>query len=102
MKKQKEHFDSSRPNSGKNPFKNKILKAETDSKCRLCKEHTETIDHLTSGCPILKKNEYLRRHGKVSAYLHYSICEGLGNPATEKRYTHRVKPVCEHENVRVL
>jgi hypothetical protein len=45
-----------------NYFKNKILKEETDSKCRLCKEHEETIDHLTSGFPILAKNEYLMRH----------------------------------------
>jgi hypothetical protein len=39
----------------KNDFKNKILKEEVDSKCRLCKQHEETIDHLTSGCPILAK-----------------------------------------------
>ena len=42
-----------------NYFKNKILKQEIESKCRLCKQHEETIDHLTSGCPILAKNEYL-------------------------------------------
>ena len=30
-----------------NYFKNKILREETDSKCRLCKQHEETIDHLT-------------------------------------------------------
>ena len=31
-----------------NYFKNKILKEETESKCWLCKQHEETIDHLTS------------------------------------------------------
>ena len=36
----------------KNYFKNKILKEEIESKCRLSKQHEETIDHLTSGCPI--------------------------------------------------
>jgi len=45
----------------KNCFKNKILKDESESKYRLCKQHEETIDHLTSGCPILAKNEYLMR-----------------------------------------
>jgi len=30
-------------------FKNKMLKEEMKSKCRLCKQHEETIDHLTSG-----------------------------------------------------
>ena len=42
-----------------NYFKNKILKEEIESKFQLCKQHVETIDHLTSGCPILAKNEYL-------------------------------------------
>ena len=28
-----------------NYFKNKILKQEIESKCRLCKQHEETIDH---------------------------------------------------------
>jgi len=38
-----------------NYFKNKILKEETESKCWLCKQHEETIDHLTSGCPIWRR-----------------------------------------------
>jgi len=41
-----------------NYFKNNILKEETESKCRLCKQHEETIDHLTTGCPILTKKTY--------------------------------------------
>jgi len=56
-----------------NNFKNKILKEEIESKCRLCKQHEEIIDHLTSGCPILAKNEYLMRHDKVWIHLQYSI-----------------------------
>ena len=32
-----------------NYFKNKILKQEIESKCRLCKQDEETIDHLISG-----------------------------------------------------
>jgi len=39
-------------------FKNEILKEGIESKCRLCKQHEETTNHLTSGCPILAKNEY--------------------------------------------
>jgi hypothetical protein len=72
-----------------NYFKNKILKEEVDSKCQLCKQHEETIDHLTSGCPILVKNEYLMRHNKVGAHLHYSIHKALGIKMTDKWYTHQ-------------
>jgi hypothetical protein len=85
-----------------NYFKNKILKDEVDSKCRLCKQHKETIDHLTSGCPILAKNEYLMRHYKVGAHLHYSTYKALGIEMTDKWYTYTPKPVCEHEDVTVL
>jgi hypothetical protein len=48
-----------------NYFKKKILKEEIESRCRLCKKYEGTIDNLTSGCPILAKNEYVIRHDKV-------------------------------------
>ena len=70
-----------------NYFKNKILKGEIESKCQLCKQHEETIDHLTSGCPILAKNEYLMRHDKVCTHLHYSICKALGTETTNGTHT---------------
>jgi hypothetical protein len=71
-----------------NSFKSNILKEEISSKCRLCKQHEEIIDHLTSGFPILAKIEYLTRHHRVGAHLHYSICKALGIKTTEKWYTH--------------
>jgi hypothetical protein len=80
---------------GTNYFKNKILKEEIESKCQLCKQHEETIDHITSGCHILGKSEYLMRHDKVFAHLHYPICKALGFEMTDKWYTHTPKPVYE-------
>jgi hypothetical protein len=41
--------------SSKICIKNKSMKEEIDSKRRLCKQHKETPDHITSGCPILAK-----------------------------------------------
>jgi hypothetical protein len=78
------------------------LKEGTESKCRLCKQHEETIDHLTLGCPILAKNEYLMRHNKVFTHLHCSICIALGTETTDKWYTHMPKPVYEKGDVTVL
>jgi len=83
-----------------NYFKNKILKEEIESKCRLCKQHKETIDHLTSGCHILAKNKYLMRQDKVCMHLLYSIYKALGIETTDKWYTHMPKPV--YEDVTVL
>jgi len=85
-----------------NYFRDKILKEETEGKCRLSKQHEETIDHLTSGCPILVKNEYLMRHDKVCTYLHYFICKALGIEITDKWYSHMPKPVYEEGDVTVL
>jgi benzoyl-CoA reductase/2-hydroxyglutaryl-CoA dehydratase subunit BcrC/BadD/HgdB len=81
-----------------NYLKNKIFKEETDSKRWLCKQHEETIDRLTSGCSILVKNEYLMRHNKICAQLHYSICKALGKMV----HTHMPKPVREQGDVTLL
>jgi hypothetical protein len=54
------------------------LSEEIESRGRLCKEYEETINHLTSRCPILAKNEYVIRHDKVCTHLHYTICKTLG------------------------
>jgi hypothetical protein len=36
-------------------YATKILKTETDSKCRLCHQFDETINRFISACPILAK-----------------------------------------------
>ena len=43
-------------------YATKILNTETDSKCRLCQQFDETIDHIISACPILAKEQYIKRH----------------------------------------
>ena len=50
----------------------------------------------------MAKNEYLMRHDKVCAHLHYSICKTLGTESTDKWYTHMPKPVYEERDVTVL
>ena len=42
-------------------YATKILSKETDSKCRLCQQFDETIDHIISACPILAKEQYTKR-----------------------------------------
>jgi hypothetical protein len=88
--------------SAQTTFKRKILKEEIESRCRLCKEYEETIDRLTSGCPILAKNEYIIRHDKVCTHLHCSICKTLGIETTENWYSHIPKLICQHEDITVL
>jgi hypothetical protein len=79
-----------------------IIRKIFENKCRLFKQHEKTIDHLTSGCHILEKNEYLMRHDKFCTHLHYSICKALGNETADKWYTHMPKQVYEEGDVTVL
>jgi len=58
-----------------NYYRNKILKDGTDPMCRICGQFQETVDHLVSGCPELAKTEYIQRHNKAAAYLHWTICK---------------------------
>jgi hypothetical protein len=83
-------------------LKRKVLKEETEYKCRLCTEYEETICHLTSGCPVLAKNEYIIRHDKACTHLHYSICKEFGTEVPDNWYSYVPKPVCEHEDIAVL
>jgi len=40
----------------------KILQTETDSKCRLCKQFDETVEHIISACPIMAKEQDIKRY----------------------------------------
>jgi hypothetical protein len=51
------------------------LNTETDSKCRLCHHFDETIDHSISACPILAKEQCIKRYGRMGARLHFNICK---------------------------
>jgi hypothetical protein len=59
-------------------YATKILNTETDSKCRLCQKFDETIDHIILACPILAKEQYIKRHDRVSAQIHFNIRKETG------------------------
>jgi hypothetical protein len=60
-----------------------MLQAETDSKCRLCQQFDERIDRIILACPILAKEQYIKRHDTVCAQLHFNICKGIGVKLTK-------------------
>ena len=68
----------------------KILNTETDSKCRLCQQFDEAVDHITSACPILAKEQYVKRHDRVCAQLHFNIWEETGVQLDKKHWYERV------------
>jgi len=59
-------------------YATEILNTEIDSKCRLCQQFDETIDHIIPAYPILSKEQYIKRHDRVCAQLHFNICKETG------------------------
>jgi Ni,Fe-hydrogenase III component G len=51
-------------------YATKILHMEKDSQCRLCQQLEETIDHIISACPVMAKEQYVKRHDKVHKYTY--------------------------------
>jgi hypothetical protein len=80
----------------------KIHKENIDTRCRVCNEADETVNHIVSGCGKMAQTAYLRRHNKVAAIAHWQIAknEGLDVPADWWKET--PQPVMENENVKLL
>ena len=79
-----------------------IMKTESDPKCRFCKQHNETIDHLVSACPTLAKSEYITRHNKVAQYIHHKVCQHYGINVKNHWYEHEITPVVENKSMKIL
>jgi len=67
-------------------YATKILNTETDSKCRLCQQFDETIDHIISACLILAKEQYIKRHNGVRAQIHLNTCKETGVQLDKKHW----------------
>ena len=46
-----------------------------DPRCRLCKQHAETVAHIISGCSKLAGTAYTKRHNNnVASIIYRAIC----------------------------
>ena len=43
-----------------------------ESKCRICSQYEETVDHIASGCEVLAKTEYIYRHHNAADGINMS------------------------------
>jgi len=71
-------------------------------KCRLCGRFDETIDHLVFGCPELAKTEYIHRHNKTAAHMHWKICKEFGIEVKDRWYEHEPPTVTDKNNITIL
>ena len=58
-----------------NHIKSRIDKTQQNSKCRLCGDRDETINHIISECSKLARKEYKVRHNWVGKVIHWEMCK---------------------------
>ena len=85
-----------------NAVKVKIYKTSDDSRCRLCKESDETVEHIICCCKKIAQTDYKERHNKVAAMLHWNICKKFNFPVSKNWWDHKVEKVMESESVKIL
>ena len=72
---------------------------QVESKCRMCSQHEEAVDHIISGYKVLlAKTEYISRHNNAAAYLHWSICKDHDIEITDKWYQHEPETVMHNKD----
>ena len=85
-----------------NHIKARIDKTQQNSKCRLCGDRDETINHIVSECSKLAQKEYKARHDWVSKVIHWEMCKKFKFDHANKWYMHNPAPVLENDMHKLL
>jgi hypothetical protein len=71
-----------------NAFK-KVMGLTQNDKCRFCKEMTESVSHMLSGCKILlSEGRYTTRHNNVCRVIHWRLCRYYGFDTSDVAWKH--------------
>ena len=81
-----------------NVVKARIDKSQLNSKCRMCGQAEETINHILNECSKLAQSEYKRRHDWIGRRIHWEVSRKYNVRVSEKWYEH----LAENEQVKVL
>ena len=79
----------------------KIYHTRQDSKCRLCGENDETIQHIVSGCKKLAGTAYTERHNQVALIVYRKICKVYDLEVPQKWWDIPEK-VTENDRAKIL
>ena len=88
-------------NNNNNNNKARIDKTQQKSKCRLCGDRDETINHIISEYRKLAQKEYKARNDWVGKVIHWEMCKKLQFDHTNKWYMHNPAPVLENDSHKV-
>ena len=85
-----------------NHIKARIDKTQQNSKCRLCGDRDETINHMISECSKLAQREYKARLDWIGKVVHWEMCKKFQFDHTNKWYMHNPAPVLENDTHKLL
>ena len=85
-----------------NHIKVKIDKTHQNSKCNLCSDRVETINHIISKCSKLAQMGYKARHDWVGKVIHLEMCKKFKFDHANKWYMHNPAPVLENDTQKLL
>ena len=87
---------------GTNHIKARTDKTQQNSKCRLCGDRDEIINHIMSKCSKLAQKENKARHAWVGKVIHWEMCKKFKFDHANKWYMHNPAPVIENETYKLL
>ena len=85
-----------------NHSKARIDKTQQISKCSLCGDRDETINHIISECRKLTQKEYKARHDWVGKVIHWEMYKKFKFDHANKWYMHNPAPVLENDTHKLL
>ena len=81
-----------------NHIKARVDKKQQNSKCKLCGDRDETINHIISECSKLAQKKYKARHDWVGKVIHWEMCKKFKFDHANKWYMHNQAPVLENDS----
>ena len=75
---------------------------QQNSKCRLCGDRDERINHITNKCSKFAPKEYKTRHKWVERGIHWELCKKLKFDHTNKWYMYNPESVLGNKTHKIL
>ena len=75
---------------------------QQNSKCSLCGDRDETINHIISKCSKLAQKEYKIKHNWVGKVIYWEMCKELKFDHMNKWYIHNPESVIENDTHKLL
>ena len=80
----------------------KLDRVHQNSRCKLCGDRDETINHIISECSRLIRKEKKNIHDWAGKVIHLKLCKKFKFDHKNKWYMHKTEYVIEHETHKLL